>query len=200
MHLWHSLYCPKVLFLILVLRRAKLNGCCAATKLNLCLLSFRSLIIGMFSSGRARNLKKISTRKSISSFSSHVLQTSLSFHHWFHPFLLFLPRSNEDLMLIHGFALLDNIHDTYGALGCLISVEPTPFFLGQQKSLEKLVSHQFTLIATQWHNKPTIIFGFNSSISSFWWWCFPLPGGFTPIFGDQSLQRAPPSCETMRPT
>ena len=23
-------------------------------------------------------------------------------------------RSNEDLMLIHGFSLLDNIHDTYG--------------------------------------------------------------------------------------
>lgn len=23
-------------------------------------------------------------------------------------------RSNEDLMLIHGFALLDNVHDTYG--------------------------------------------------------------------------------------
>ena len=31
----------------------------------------------MFSSGQARNLKKKSTRKSISSFSSHVLQTSL---------------------------------------------------------------------------------------------------------------------------
>lgn len=31
-------------------------------------------------------------------------------------------RSNEDLMLIHGFALLDNIHDTYGTVHLAVTL------------------------------------------------------------------------------
>ena len=31
-------------------------------------------------------------------------------------------RSNEDLMLIHGFSLLDNIHDTYGTANLAVTL------------------------------------------------------------------------------
>lgn len=191
MHLWHSLHhCPKLLFLILVLRRAKLNGCCRATKMNLCLLSFRALI-GMFSSGRAPYFKKIPGNLSsctVSGCSNQPQFPSLV------PSVSAVSAEEQWGSDVDPWIRPVGQHPWHLWCRRLISLVGPPFF----GTAEKLVSHQFTLIATQWHNKPTIIFGFNSSVSRFWWWCFPLPGGSTPIFGDQSLER-PPSCETMRP-
>ena len=154
MHLWHSLHhCPKLVFLILVLRRAKLNGCCRATKMNLCLLSFRALI-GMFSSGRARNLKK-------------------KIHQEIHQFIFQSCSSNQPQDIIGSISFCRFCRGAM-RIWCWSMVSPCwttsmtpmvrmpnlirrpPFFWDSRKAGK---SQQFTLIASQWHNKATRIFG-----------------------------------------